>query len=125
MNKGIFKLGTRELDCVELTALNGIVQTLGTLYHCVHICSVSPNQTSFEKECSRGYKTVLSRSEGKDVDPVPITRPENYFTTLYAVGTGTLPEFLAWVYQKKGVIMLVSSEYRAQAQFTNTNSERR
>ena len=59
MNKGMFKLGTRELDCVELPAQNGIVQTLGTLYHCVHICSVSPCQTSLEKECSRGYKTVL------------------------------------------------------------------
>ena len=42
MNKGMFKLGTRELDCVELPAQNGIVQTLGTLYHCVHICSISP-----------------------------------------------------------------------------------
>ena len=59
MNKGLFKLGPRELDCVELPAQNGIVQTLGTLYHCVHICSVSPSQTSLEKEwCSRGYKTV-------------------------------------------------------------------
>ena len=57
--------------------LNGIVQTFGILYHCVHICSVSPNETSFEKECSRGYKTVLPRSERKDVDPVLITRPEN------------------------------------------------
>ena len=37
MNKGMFKLGTRELDCAELQAQNGIVQTLGALYHCVHI----------------------------------------------------------------------------------------
>ena len=36
---------------------------------------------------------------------------------MYAVGTGTLPEFLAWVYEKKSVITLVSREYRAQAQF--------
>ena len=49
----------RELDCAELPAQNGIVHTLGTLNHCVHICSVSPCQTSLEKECSRGYKTVL------------------------------------------------------------------
>ena len=48
----------RELDWAELPAQNGIVQTLGTLYHCVNICSVSPCQTSLEKECSRGYKTV-------------------------------------------------------------------
>ena len=59
MNKGMFKLGTRELDGAELPAQNGIVQTLGTLYHCVYICSVSFCQTSLEKECSRGYKTVL------------------------------------------------------------------
>ena len=58
MNKGMFKLGNRELDCAELPAQNGIVQTLGTLYHCVHICSVSPRQTSLENECSRGYKAV-------------------------------------------------------------------
>ena len=52
--------------------------------------------------------------------------PENKVTTMYAVSTGTLPEFLAWVYEKKkGVITLVSREYRAQAQFPNTNSERR
>ena len=56
----MYKFGTRELDCVELPAQNGIVQTLGTLYYCVHICSVSPCQTSLEKEFSRGYKTVLS-----------------------------------------------------------------
>ena len=31
MNKGMFKLGTRELDCAEFPAQNGIVQTLGTL----------------------------------------------------------------------------------------------
>ena len=43
----MFKLGTRELDCVELPAQNGVVQTLGTLYHCVHICSVSPIFLSF------------------------------------------------------------------------------
>ena len=49
----------RELDCADLPAQNGIVHTLGTLYHSVHICSVSPCQTSLEKECSRGYKTVL------------------------------------------------------------------
>ena len=42
MNKGMFKLGTWELDCAELSAQNGIVHTLATLYHCVHICSVSP-----------------------------------------------------------------------------------
>ena len=42
MNKGMFKLGTRELDCAELPAQSGIFHTLGTLYHCVHICSVSP-----------------------------------------------------------------------------------
>ena len=60
MNNGLFKLGTRELDCVELPAQNGIVQTLATLYHCVHICSVSHCQTSLGKECSRGYKTVHS-----------------------------------------------------------------
>ena len=59
VNKGMFKLGIRELDCAELPTQNGIVQTLGTLYHCVHICSVSPCQTSLQKECSRGYKTVL------------------------------------------------------------------
>ena len=78
MNKGMFKLGTRELDCAELPAQNGIVHTLGTLYHCVqicsvspifaqfrpyllgfaHICSVSPCQKSLEKECGRGYKIV-------------------------------------------------------------------
>ena len=58
MNKEMFKLGNRELDCAELPAQNGIVQTLGTLYHCVHICSVSLCQTSLEKECSRGYKGV-------------------------------------------------------------------
>ena len=50
---------------------------------------------------------------------------ENKVTTMYAGSTGTLPEFLAWVYKKKGVITLVSREYRAQAQFPNTNSERR
>ena len=44
---------------------------------------------------------------------------------MYAVGTGTLPELLAWVYEKKSVITSVSREYRAQAQFPNTNSERR
>ena len=44
---------------------------------------------------------------------------------MYAVGTGTLPEFLAWVYEKKSVITSVSREYRAQAQLPNTNSERR
>ena len=49
MNKGLFKLGTRELDCADLPAQNGIVQTLGTLCHRVHICSVSPCQTSLEK----------------------------------------------------------------------------
>ena len=27
MNKGLFKLGTRELDCAELPAQNGIVQS--------------------------------------------------------------------------------------------------
>ena len=59
MNKGMFKLGTREVDCAELPAQNGIVKTLGTLYHCVHICSVSLCQTSWEKKCSRGYKTAL------------------------------------------------------------------
>ena len=32
----------RELNCAKLPAKNGIVQTLDTLYHCVHICSVSP-----------------------------------------------------------------------------------
>ena len=32
----------RELDCTKLPAQNGIVHTLGSLYHCVHICSVSP-----------------------------------------------------------------------------------
>ena len=49
MNKGrgLFKLGTRELDCAELPAQNGIVVTLGTLYHCVHICSVSPTFAQF------------------------------------------------------------------------------
>ena len=41
--------------------------------------------------------------------------PENKVTTMYAVSTGTLPEFLAEF----------SREYRAQAQFPNTNSERR
>ena len=44
---------------------------------------------------------------------------------MYAVGSGTLPEFLAWVYEKKSVITLVSREYRTQAKFRNTNSERR
>ena len=52
--------------------------------------------------------------------------PENKVTTMYAVSTGTLPEFLAWVYEKKrSVIALVSREYCAQAQVRNTISERR
>ena len=76
MNKGLFKLGTRELDCAELPAQNGIVQTLGTLYHCVHICSVSPCQTSLEKECRRGYKTVHCLGAKENVDPVPISSRE-------------------------------------------------
>ena len=45
---------------------------------------------------------------------------------MYAVGTGTLPQFLAEVHEKKkSVTTLVSRECRAQAQFPNTNSERR
>ena len=52
--------------------------------------------------------------------------PENKVTTMYAMSTGALPEFLAWIYEKKkSVIALVSREYCAQAQFLNTNSERR
>ena len=62
-----------------------------------HICSVSLCQTSLEKECSRGYKTVLC------LGAVTTQVPENKVTTMYAVSTGTLPEFLAWVYEKKRV----------------------
>ena len=61
-----------------------------------HICSVSLCQTSLEKECSRGIQnSTLSRSERNDLDPVTIQVPENKVTTMYAVSTGTLPEFLA------------------------------
>ena len=81
MNKGLFKLGTRELDCAELPAQNDIVQTLGTLYHCVHICSVSPIFAQFrpvrhhwKRSVAEGYKTVhcLGAKE-KNLDPVPVS----------------------------------------------------
>ena len=69
MNKGMFKLGTRELDCAELLAQNGIVQTLGTLYHCVHICSVSPCQTSLEKNVAEDTKQYIVSERKKRCGP--------------------------------------------------------
>ena len=61
MNKEMFKIGTRELDCAELPAQNGVVQTLGTLYHCVHICSVSPIFAQF-----RSVRRHWKRSVAED-----------------------------------------------------------
>ena len=58
MNKGLFKLGTENYTVLSYWPKMALFTPWLPLYHCVHICSVSPCQTSLEKECSRGYKTV-------------------------------------------------------------------
>ena len=71
MNKEMFKLGTQGLDYAELPAQNGTVQTLDTLYHCVHISSVSPIFAQF-RPVRRHWKRSVAEdtkqyivSEGK------------------------------------------------------------
>ena len=79
MNKGLFNLSTRELDCAELPAQNGIVHTLGTLYHCVYthlLISFALADVTGKGVYQRIQNSTLPRSERKDVDPVSISSRE-------------------------------------------------
>ena len=58
MNKGMLKLGNRELDCAELQL--GTLKR-ETLYHCAHICSVLPIFAQF-----RSVRRHWKRSVAED-----------------------------------------------------------
>ena len=74
----------RELDCAELPAQNGIVQTLGTLDHFVnkfsqfrpYLLSFALSDIIAKGVWQRIQNSTLSRSERKDVDPVPVSSRE-------------------------------------------------
>ena len=73
----MLKLGTRELDCAELPL--GTLKR-ETLYHCAHICSVSPIFAQFRSVRGHWKRSLaedtkqyfVSERKRKDVDPVTI-----------------------------------------------------
>ena len=69
--QGAVQTWYRELDWAELPAQNGIVQTLGTLYHCVNICSVSPIFAQF-----RPVRRHWKRSVEEDTKQYIVSEPK-------------------------------------------------